>query len=50
MSTTTTELDWQAAVAVFRASLPRRGAKGLNDRLFLEAPHHHLTSVAESLR
>jgi hypothetical protein len=25
MATTTTELDWQAAVAVFRASLPRRG-------------------------
>ena len=35
MSTTMTELDWQAAVAVFRASLPRRGAKGRNDRLFL---------------
>jgi hypothetical protein len=28
MSTTMTELDWQAAVAVFRASLPRCGAKG----------------------
>jgi hypothetical protein len=28
MSTTMTELDWQAAVAVFRGSLPRRGAKG----------------------
>jgi hypothetical protein len=28
MSTTMTELNWQAAVAVFRASLPRRGAKG----------------------
>jgi hypothetical protein len=26
MSTTMTELDWQAAV--FRGSLPRRGAKG----------------------
>jgi hypothetical protein len=26
-----TELDRQAAVAVFRASLPRRGAKGHND-------------------
>jgi hypothetical protein len=29
MSTTMTELDWQAAVAVFRASLPRRGAKAV---------------------
>jgi hypothetical protein len=28
MSTTMTELDWQAAVAVFRGSLPRRGAEG----------------------
>lgn len=50
MSTTMTELDWQAAVAVFRASLPRRGAKGRNDRLFLEALHHHLASAAEALR
>ena len=47
MSTTMTELDRQAAVAVFRASLPRRGAKGRNDRLFLEALHHHLASAAE---
>jgi hypothetical protein len=50
MSTTMTELDRQAAVAVFRASLPRRGAKGRNDRLFLEALHHHLVSAAEALR
>jgi hypothetical protein len=50
MSTTMTELDRQAAVAVFRASLPRRGAKGRNDRLFLEALHHHLASAAEALR
>lgn len=48
MSTTMTELDRQAAVAVFRASLPRRGAKGRNDRLFLEALHHHLASAAET--
>jgi hypothetical protein len=27
MSTTMTGLDWHAAVAQFRASLPRRGAK-----------------------
>jgi hypothetical protein len=50
MSTTMTELDRQAAVAVFRASLPRRGAKGRNDRLFLKALHHHLVSAAEALR
>ena len=34
MSATMTELDWQAAVAVSRVSLPRRGAKGRNTRLF----------------
>jgi hypothetical protein len=27
------ELDWQAAVAVFRGSLPRRGAKGLRQTM-----------------
>jgi transposase len=47
MSTTMTERDWQATLAVFRASLPRRGAKGRNDRLFLEALHffsvHNIT-------
>ena len=42
MSTILTELDRQAAGAVFRASLPRCGAQGRNDRLFLEALHHHL--------
>jgi hypothetical protein len=50
MSPTMTELDWQAGVAVFRASLPRRGAKGRNNRLFLEALHHHPASAAEALR
>jgi len=45
-----TELNRQAAVVVLRASLPRRGAKGRNDRLFLEALHHHLASAAEALR
>ena len=50
MSLTMMELDRQAAVVVFRASLSRRGAKGRNDRLFLEALHHHLASAAEALR
>lgn len=40
MSTKMTELDWANALEVFRASLPRRGAKGRNDRLFLEALHY----------
>jgi len=35
-----TETDWDVVLAVFRASLPRRGAKGRDDRLFLEALHH----------
>lgn len=50
MSTTMTALNRQAAVVVSRATLPRRGAKGRNDRLFLEALHHHLASAAEALR
>jgi transposase len=40
MCTTMTERDWQAALAVLRALLPRRGAKGRNERLFLEALHY----------
>lgn len=40
MSTRMTETDWAVALEVFRASLPRRGAKGRNDRLFLEALHY----------
>lgn len=40
MSTRMTERDWAVALAVFRASLPRRGAKGRDDRLFLEALHY----------
>jgi transposase len=39
MSTKMTERDWAVAVEVFRACLPRRGAKGRDDRLFLEALH-----------
>jgi hypothetical protein len=40
MSTKMTETDWAAALEVFRASLPRRGAKGRDDLLFLEALHY----------
>lgn len=40
MSTKMAEEDWAVALEVFRASLPRRGAKGRNDRLFLEALHY----------
>ena len=49
MSTTMIGMDRQAGVAVFRASPPRRSAKGRNDRLFLEALHYHLASAAEAL-
>lgn len=40
MSTKMTDEDWANALAVFRAALPRRGAKGRDDRLFLEALHY----------
>lgn len=40
MSTQMTEADWEIAVRVFRACLPVRGAKGRDDRLFLEALHY----------
>lgn len=40
MSTKMTETDWAVALEVFCASLPRRGAKGRDDRLFLEALHY----------
>src|SRR5512134_3820995 len=47
MSTTMTEQDWEVALAAFRASLPRRGAKARDDRLFVEALHdfavHNIT-------
>jgi len=39
-STKMTETDWTVALEVFGASLPRRGDKGRNDRLFLEAMHY----------
>ncbi|MCL6645549.1 MAG: transposase [Dehalococcoidia bacterium] len=40
MSTMMTEQDWELALTVFRAALPRRGAKGRDDRSFLEALHY----------
>jgi transposase len=40
MSTMMTEQDWDVALVGFRASLPRRGAKARDDRLFLEALHY----------
>lgn len=40
MLTKMTETDWVVALEVFRASLPRRGDKGRDDRLFLEALHY----------
>ena len=40
MSTKMSNEDWELALRVFRASLPRRGAKGRDDRLFLEALHY----------
>jgi transposase len=47
MLTTMTEEDWTIAVQVFRASRPRRGDKGRDDRKFLEALHffvvHNIT-------
>ena len=47
MSTKMSAADWAHSLTVFRACLPRRGAKGRDDRLFLEALHyfavHNLT-------
>jgi len=40
MSTKMTDGDWDAALEVFRTCLPRVGAKGRDDRLFLEALHY----------
>ena len=39
MSTRMTEADWRDTLEVFRACLPRRGRKAVDDRLFLEAMH-----------
>jgi transposase len=47
MCTVMAEREWEIALEVFRASLPRRGDKGRDDRLFLEAlhyfTHHNIT-------
>ena len=40
MLTTMTEDDWTIVVRVFRASRSRRGDKGRDDRMFLEALHY----------
>ena len=40
MSTHMSEDDWAVALEVFEACLPRRGAKGRDNRLFLEAIHY----------
>lgn len=40
MCTKMTEWDFELALEVFRACLPRVGAKAKNDRLFLEALHY----------
>jgi transposase len=37
MCTRMSEEDWEHTILVFRACLPRRGRKGVDDRLFLEA-------------
>ncbi len=39
MSTRMNEVDWANTLEVFRACLPRRGRKAVDDRLFLEAMH-----------
>src|SRR4051812_17337812 len=40
MLTRMTDEDWATVLEVFRACRSRRGAKGRNDRLFLEAVHY----------
>ncbi len=40
MSRKMAEADWSVALEVFCVSLPRRGDKGRNDRLFLEAMYY----------
>src|SRR5215218_8203265 len=52
MLTRMTEEDWATVLEVFRACRSRRGAKGRNDRIFLEALHyfavHNITWRAPS--
>src|SRR5829696_5725042 len=40
MLTRMTEEDWATVLELFRACRSRRGAKGRNDRIFLEALHY----------
>jgi hypothetical protein len=40
MLTRMTEEDWATVLEVFRACRSRRGAKGRNDRIFLDALHY----------
>jgi Putative transposase of IS4/5 family (DUF4096) len=40
MLTRMTDEDWESVVQVFRAVRSRRGAKGRDDRRFLEALHY----------
>ncbi len=40
MSTKMNDADWEVALEVFRACLPRVGAKARDDRLFLKALHY----------
>src|SRR4051794_860972 len=40
MLTRMTDEDWATVLEVFRACRSRRGAKGRNDRIFLEAVHY----------
>src|SRR5436853_5112494 len=40
MLTQMTDEDWATVLEVFRACRSRRGAKGRNDRIFLEAVHY----------
>ena len=53
MLTRMTDEDWATVLEVFRACRSRRGAKGRNDRIFLEAVHdfcvHNITWFTTSL-
>ena len=42
MLTRMTEEDWATVLELFRACRSWRGAKGRNDRLFLEALHYSM--------
>ena len=46
MLTGMTEDDWATVLRVFAASCSRRGAKGRNDRRFLEALHYFTSTTS----